>query len=148
MFMLDYRRLSWWYWLLSACLLTAGMADRPLGPDGGFLLAIALTVVQLFHFALRERSFVAFPVQVRLGYLLLLLVALPRSLQWIYWLPLVGTWAQVLFGYCLMARAVSLLRWNRKQPLSLALLKRTFISAPVRGNILQGLPATKLDPPC
>ena len=140
MFMLHYRRLSWWYWLLSACLLTVGMADRPLGRDSGFLLAIALTVVQLFHFALREGRATAFPVQVRLGYLLLLLVALPTSMRWLYWLPLVGTWAQVLFGYCLMARAVSLLSWNRKQPFSLALLKRPFISAPVRGNILQGLP--------
>jgi hypothetical protein len=144
MFMLDYRALSWWYWLLSACLLTAGMS----GWTMGFALAIGLTVIQLAHFAIRERSLVSFPMQVRLGYLVLLLIALPERMQWLYWLPLLGTWAQILFGYCLMARMVSLLPWNRKQPFSFMLLKQTFMSAPVRGNILQGLPPMKLNPPC
>jgi hypothetical protein len=72
--------------------------------------------------------------------LLLLLIALPENLQLIYWIPTIGTWAQVLFGYCTMARMVSLLPWNRKEAFSFTLLKRTFLSAPVRGNILQGLP--------
>jgi hypothetical protein len=39
-----------------------------------------------------------------------------------------------------MARLVSLLPWNRKEPFSFALVLRTFLSVPVRGNILQGLP--------
>lgn len=41
---------------------------------------------------------------------------------------------------CAMARRVSLLPWNRSEPFSLGLVKRTFLSAPVRGNLLQGLP--------
>lgn len=65
---------------------------------------------------------------------------LPENLQLIYWIPTVGTWAQVLFGYCAMARMVSLLPWNRKEALSFDYIKRTFVSAPVRGKILQGLP--------
>jgi hypothetical protein len=40
----------------------------------------------------------------------------------------------------MMARVVSLLPWNRNEAFSFGLLKRTFLSAPVRGNILQGLP--------
>lgn len=47
---------------------------------------------------------------------------------------------QLLFGYCTMARLVSLFPWNRSEPFSLNLVRRTFFSAPVRGNILQGLP--------
>jgi len=136
MLMVEYRALSWWYWLVTVGLLTAGVFGWPTG----FLLAIGLTVFQLIHFTLRERSMTAFPVQVRLGYLLLLLIALPENLQGIYWIPTLGTWAQVLFGYCLMARMVSLLPWTRREAFSLGLLKRTFLSAPVRGNILQGLP--------
>jgi hypothetical protein len=136
MFMINTRAASWWYWLATACLLTAGLAGYP----AGFFGAIALTVFQLAHFAIREGSVVAFPVQVRFFYLLLLLVALPEPLRAIYWLPTVGTWAQVLFGYCAMARCVSLLPWNRSEAFSLALLARTFLSRPVRGNILQGLP--------
>ena len=139
MFMIEYRASSWWYWLATVCLLTAGVSGWVMG----FQLAVGLTVVQLIHFIVRERSLTAFPIQVRVGYLLLLLVALPEPLQLIYWIPTIGTWAQVLFGYCTMARMVSLLPWNRREALSLKLLKRTFLSAPVRGNILQGLPASR-----
>jgi hypothetical protein len=134
---LDYRSAGWWYWLATVCLLTAGVSGQPTG----FTLAIGLTLIQLVHFSIREHSLVAFPLQVRFAYLMLLLVALPASLQWVYWIPTIGTWAQVFFGYCAMARMVSLLPWNRKQAFSFALLKQTFISAPVRGNILHGLPS-------
>lgn len=139
MFMIDYRELSWWYWLATAILLTAGIA----GWESGFVLAIGLTVAQLVHFTLREGSAKAFPVQVRFWYLMLLLVALPQPLQWIYWIPTIGTWAQLIFGYCTMARCVSLLPWNRSEPFSAGLVARTFFSRPVAGNILQGLPPAR-----
>lgn len=136
MFMINYKELSWWYWLLTACLLSAGVAGYPTG----FLLAIGLTVLQLAHFAMRERSLTAFPVQVRSGYLMFLLVALPEPMWILYWVPVVGTWVQLIFGYCSMARCVSLLPWNRDERFSAGLLKKTFLSRPVRGNILHGLP--------
>ena len=110
------------------------------GWSTGFLFAIGITVIQLIHFSLRVHSITAFPVQVRFGYLLLLLIALPEKHQLIYWLPTIGTWALILFGYCTMARMVSLLPWNRRETFSFGLVKKTFFSAPVRGNILQGLP--------
>jgi hypothetical protein len=135
--MIEYRSISWWYWLMSVGFLTAGVSGWP----PGFLYAIGLTAFQLLHFSISDRGGISFPTQVRLGYLLLLVVALPRSLRLIYWIPTIGTWAQVLFGYCAMARTVSLMPWNRKQGLSVALVKRTFFSAPVRGSILQGLQA-------
>jgi hypothetical protein len=136
MFMIDYKELSWWYWLVTVCLLTAGVAGYPIG----FMLAIGLTIVQLIHFAIRERSVTAFPVQVRFWYLVLLLVSLPEPMRMIYWIPTAGTWAQVIFGYCTMARLVSLLPWNRHESFSVSLLKKTFFSRPVRGSVLQGLP--------
>jgi hypothetical protein len=136
MFMIDYKELSWWYWVVTAGLLTAGVA----GNQTGFILAMGLTVLQLVHFSLRESSIKAFPVQVRFWYLILLIVAFPEPLRLIYWIPAIGTWAQVIFGYCTMARCVSLLPWNRSERFSPGLLKRTFFSAPVRGSILQGLP--------
>jgi hypothetical protein len=102
-------------------------------------LSIGLTVIQLIHFTIRDRSGISFPVQIRLGYLLLLLIALPQKLHLIIWIPTTGTWAQVFFGYCAMARTVSLMPWNRKQALSIELVKRMFLSAPVRGSFLQSL---------
>lgn len=137
--MIDYKELSWWYWLVTACLLTAGVTGHPIG----FILAIGLTVFQLIHFTMREHSITAFPVQVRFFYLVLLLVALPEPLQIIYWVPTIGTWAQLIFGYCTMARCVSLLPWNRSEPISSNLLLSTFFSRPVHGNIMQGLPPAK-----
>lgn len=139
MFMIDYKELSWQYWFATACLLTAGVAGYPTA----FLLAIGLTVVQLVHFTVLEGRITAFPVQVRFWYLMLLLVAFPEPMQVIYWIPTVGTWAQVLFGYCTMARCVSLLPWNSREPFSFDLVNRTFFSRPVPGNILQGLPPAK-----
>ena len=136
MLMIDYREMSWWYWLVTAVLLTAGFLVSP----DAFLGAIGVTVWQLLHYRLREGSNSAFPVQVRFWYLVLLLVALPGPMQWLYWVPTIGTWAQLIFGYCTMARLVSLFPWNRSEPFSGSLVRRTFFSAPVRGNIQQGLP--------
>jgi len=136
MFMIEYKELSWWYWLATACMLTAGVAGFKIG----FLLAIGLTVFQLIHFSIRENSIGAFPVQVRFWYLMLLLISLPQAMQLLYWVPLVGTWAQLIFGYCTMARCVSLFPWNRREKFSVRLLKKVFLSRPVRGNIMQGMP--------
>ncbi len=134
MFMIEYKDIGWWYWLVTAIFLTIGM----FGNEVGFVLAIALTSFQLVHYSLRENSIKSFPVQVRFWYLLLLLVSLPEFMQWLYWVPCVGTWAQILFGYCAMARLVSLWPWNREEKLSSKHLITTFLSRPVRGNVQQG----------
>lgn len=134
--MLMVREVSWWYWLVTAIFLTFGVAGRP----EGFWIALALSAVQVVHFLLREGSAAAFPVQVRTAYFALLLVAQWPPLRWLYWIPCIGTWAVVLVGYCLLARIVSLAPWNRAEPLTPGLLARTFLSPPVRGSILQGLP--------
>jgi hypothetical protein len=137
MFMIDYKQLNWWYWFMTACLLTAGLAGHRIG----FELAIGLSAIQLVHFAIYEQSITAFTVQVRFWFLLLVLAAYPEPLQIIYWLPAAGTWARSIFGYCLMARTLALLPWNRRVPFSVSLVLQTFFSRPVRGSILQGLPA-------
>jgi len=139
MFMIEYKDIGWWYWLVSACLFTLGVS----GNTTGFILAIGLTAFQLIHFLIRERSIKSFSVQVRIGYLLLLLVALPKPLQLVYWIPTIGTWAQIMFGYCAMARYVSLLPWNRSEKFSLGLLNNTFFSRLVRGSVKQGFAGAK-----
>ena len=61
MLKIEYQDLGWWYWLVTASLLTYGVAVNPIG----FMLAIGLTIFQLLHFVIRENSIRAFPVQVR-----------------------------------------------------------------------------------
>jgi hypothetical protein len=131
--MVEFRSIGWWYWLLSAGFLTAQVAGWPMGLP----LAIGLTAFQFMHFALRTRSVRSFAAQVRLAYLLLLLIAAPERFRLMCWIPTMGTWVQVLFGYCGLARTVSLMPWNREVPLSMALFKRTFLSAPVKGSFMQ-----------
>ena len=134
MFMIEYKDIGWRYLLVTAPLLTIGV----LGNESGFIFAIGLTVFQLIHYIIREKSIKAFPVQVRFWYLILLMISFPEIMQWLYWVPCIGTWAQVIFGYCAMARLVSLWPWNRDEPFTLRLVVRTFLSRPVRGNIKQG----------
>jgi hypothetical protein len=137
--MILYREISWWYWAVTALLLMIGLA----GPFEAFYLALALSAVQIVHFRIREGCFTAFPVQVRLAYTALVVLALWTPLNWLFWVPAVGTTAQVLVGYCALARMLSLLPWNRREALSWRLAWRTFVARPVRGNILQGQPAIR-----
>lgn len=137
--MLMYREISWWYWAVTTPLLFYGLAGHP----EGFWLAIGLSAFQIVHFRLRDGSFSAFPVQVRLAYTAMLILFQWEPLGVLYWIPAIGTLAQVLFGYCTLARCLSLLPWNRNEAMSVDLVRRTFLSRPVRGSVLQGLPALR-----
>jgi hypothetical protein len=133
--MILYRNPSWWAWAVTAALLWAGLA----GWAPAFALAVLLSAAQVAAFRVRTGAFSSFPTQVRLAFLALLAVAFWQP--WLFWLPAVGTLAQVLFGYCLLARALSLLPRNRRARMSTGLVWRTFTDPPRPGSVLQGLPA-------
>jgi len=118
---------TWWVWLVTACLLLIGLMGRP----EAFLAALLLSIAQSVLFFAWERALGAFPVQLRLAYTLLLIICLFLPIRWLFWLPAVGTFALVIFGYCLMARMLSLLPWNRTEPIT-ADLVRPNISVPTR----------------
>lgn len=130
--MIPPRNLDWWYWLATDLLLIAGVA----GWHWGMPLVIGLTVVQAVHYLAREKRLMAFPVQVRLGYLLLLVAGLYPHLAFIHWVQVAGTTAVVTVGYCPLARMLALMPWNRNHPLTLRYIRKTVFSAPVRGSIL------------
>ncbi|MGO9392505.1 hypothetical protein [Rhodoblastus sp.] len=134
--MIDYREFSWWYWVVTDILLFLGLA----GHGVAFALAIALSLAQIVHFRWLTGAFAAFPTQVRIAYAGLLLLAFLPVLRWLYWIPAIGTLAQVLFGYCTLARCLSLMPWNRRERLTWLLVWRTFASRPVKGSVMQGLP--------
>ena len=52
------RDLGWWYWLLTAALLGAGLC----GWSEGIYLAMALCAVQIGHVIRLTRDLTAFPV--------------------------------------------------------------------------------------
>jgi hypothetical protein len=121
-----WRDWTWWVWSATAVLLAMGL----LGFTMAFVAAGIATALQTIALLIRERSVTAFPVQLRIAYGVLLAICFIPQMRWLYWLPTLGTFALVIFGYCLMARVLSLLPWNRIEPLSLELLLRTFISKP------------------
>lgn len=131
--MLEYKKISWWFWLATAIFLLFGVLGAPIF----FKLAILITIIQTIYFSIKLKSIISFPIQVRVFYLVLLLISHPKILQWLYWVPTIGTWAQVLFGYCLMARCVAMFPWNREQEFSFQYFKNTLFSRPVHGSIKQ-----------
>ena len=137
--MKNIHDLGWWYWLLTVGLLGLGL----LGWSAGIWLAMTLCVIQIGHVLWLARDIAAFPVQVRGAYLGLLFAGLWGPLQGIHWMQFAGTTARILAGYCLLARALSLAPWNRRQPLNSGLLRRTFFTwhqamAPC-GQVFRGL---------
>ncbi len=137
--MFEVKKISWWLWLATAGFLTLGLAGRV----EGFYLAIALGVFQAAFFLNREPKITAFPVQVRIAYLALLVVALAPNMGFIHWIQFAGAWAMVLIGYCPLARTLPLMSWNSSQPLSFAAVKETVLARPVRGTVIQGFEATR-----
>jgi len=125
------RDIAWWFWLVTDVLLaTSLLVDRRM-----LAAVIAVAAVQVPVFARGGNGLVSFPGQVRVAYLILLLIGLWWPLGFIHWIQLAGTTAMVLFGYCLLARCLSLLPLNRTEPLTAGLIARAFFTPPVAGSV-------------
>ena len=132
---MDVLSLRWWYWTSAAGLLGAALA----GWQPGLALATAWVAVQLVHYLARERTLRALPVQTRIAYLGILAAGTWPPLGFLHAVQLAGTCISVTTGYCLLARTVSLLPWNRARPLTIERVWRTFATGPVRGSVLRVL---------
>lgn len=125
------RRVFWLYWLATALCLSAAMS----GNRDGIWAAIFLTGLQTIHWAIvDERSF---PLQVRSVYLLLLLLGLWWPFAFLHVVQFAGTWALVLADYCFLARCLSLLSWNRREPLTPETVLHTFLQRPIKGSFVE-----------
>ncbi len=117
---------TWWAWAVTAVLLIVGLS----GFNPALITAMTITAGQGIILLVRDRSPAAFSVQIRVAYLLLMLMSYPAPMRWFYWLLIMGTLGLIIFGYCLMARMLSLLPWNSQETYTLDRLRRTFFSAP------------------
>ncbi|MCL4802065.1 MAG: hypothetical protein KJ025_20910 [Burkholderiales bacterium] len=127
------RSAKWWYWLAASLALAAALAGWP----PGLPLAFAAVGAQSLHFLAREGRPGAFAVQVPVAYLALLAVGAWPPLAVLHPLMLAGTLVTLAFDYCPLARIMSLMPWNRRVPLSWALVRRTFLMPPTAGSVLQ-----------
>jgi hypothetical protein len=128
------RRAVWWAWLVTLVALAAGGA----GFAPGIAVALASVALQAAWLA-RARGATTLAVQVRLLYLVLLALGCWTPLRPLHGTQIAGTAVLLVFDYCCLARVLSLLPWNRREPLTLARLHATFFTAPVRGNIADAL---------
>jgi hypothetical protein len=126
LFYINLNDWTWWAWTITAVLLIVGLS----GYSSAFIGAMAVTAGQGFIMLARDRSFAAFSVQLRAAYLLLMLISYPPPMRWFYWLLATGTFALIVFGYCVMARVLSLLPWNSSDTYTWDRLRRTFFYAP------------------
>jgi hypothetical protein len=92
--------LVWSYWAVTTVLIIGALV----GVEYSYQAVVGLNIIQVIHFALREKSVTAFPVQVRTTYLGLLFLSQAPYMIWILWWQLIGTAAMVSFNYCFLAR--------------------------------------------
>jgi hypothetical protein len=123
----------WTYWLGTDICLALSLLVRP----DMLYAAMLIVIVHSLHMYTRSPHLFSFPMQVRLGYLgLLILGQLPYN-GWIHWVQLAGTTALISVNYCPLARLLSLMPWNRHQLLSWQFVRKAIYSMPVNGSIIQ-----------
>ena len=76
-------------------------------------------------------------MQVRIGFLGLLILGQAPFFGWVNWVQLVGNTALLTTGYCPLARILSLMPWNRTRALSWKLVTTAIFTPPVDGSIVQ-----------
>lgn len=133
---------GWWHWAATVPLLAAHLLGSPRAGEAALALCIAMSL----YFLPGARGLRPFAVQVRLAFAVLLLLGLLPAMGWIYVAALAGTVARVLVGYCLLARVLQLVWFNRSEPLTSALLRRVFL-APPDGGLFRWRAAQAAGPP-
>jgi hypothetical protein len=131
------------YWQATALLLTAHFGGWP----HGLAFALGLNVVQVVHFLAVRRTLRALDVQVRCLYLAVLILGLWPPLGALHVLQLAGLVALLVADYCLAARMLVLMPWNRNVPLSTALVRWVLLSPPAPGSIADRMRAAGLAGP-
>jgi hypothetical protein len=134
---------SWWHWAATVPLLAGHLAGLP----GCLAAAIVLCGAMAIYFWTHVRGIRPMPVQVRLVYLAMLLLGTLPGMSWLHWVQLVGTTAMIVFGYCPLVRMLTLLPWNRTDPIQLEWLVR-LITSPAAGGLFNFAETAAASPAC
>lgn len=119
-------RLQRLYWQLTALMLAAHFA----GWTYAMPLAIGLTAWHAAHCAVFRGTLRTLDVQVRIAYLGLLIVGGTGPLWPIHVVQFVGVNALLVVDYCLLARLLVLMPWNRDVEFSAQLLRQALFMPP------------------
>lgn len=120
------------YWIVIGLCLGTGLLFWP----PALFLAMAVMLVHCIHYLRCASGVTAFPMQVRIGFLGLLVLGQLPYLGWVNWVQMAGITALITVGYCPLARILSLMPWNRTRPMSWKLFVTAIFSPPVEGSML------------
>lgn len=106
---IDLKSGEWWIWTITLALMIAAVA----GWTPGYLAAIIVSFLQIPYIALRSKSIVSFPSQVRIVYFALTLLGLWEAGRvYVFALLAAGTVMVVLFDRCSIALVLKKMPWN------------------------------------
>lgn len=125
------KRMIYALWVPTWLILFAGLFDHRL-----WEVAIGFTALHALGFlALLRFRPLAFPAQLRIVYIgWLVLGTYVPALESMMYITTVGLGANLIWGYCPLARMMYLLPWNRAQPLSARVFVQAFLQPPRPGR--------------
>jgi hypothetical protein len=107
---MDMTSIEWWFWTITLVLIVAAIA----GWTPGYLAVIMVSFLQIPYIALKSKSTVSFPSQVRIAYFAYTLLGLwDAGRVYSYAFLSVGTAMVVFFDRCGIALALNLMPWNK-----------------------------------
>jgi len=112
-------------------LLGAGIAGFEPAVDAALAVSAVNAAVYLYCDRTPERM----AIQIRLVYLVLLVLGSVPPLGFLLELLFVGSATVFMTGYCPLTRVLSLMPWNRQLPLSRSLIVATFVSRHPRSSV-------------
>ena len=128
-------KLIWIYWFIVVVFLAIALFEWP----PAIYLSMLVTAISSVHMYRYSPRITSFPMQVRLVYLGMLGLGTLPYFGWLHWAMLLGGHALLLFDYCPLARMLSLMSWNRSQPMSWSFFRSAIFSRPVKGSIIKAV---------
>ena len=110
------RDVSWWFWALTLVFITVAL----MGWVPGYYLVVIISVIQVIYFFSREKSLMAFPVQIRIVYFAFTLLGLWPAVRFPFFVLLfLGTIMVTFLGKCSIASILKHMPWNSNRELRL-----------------------------
>lgn len=107
---IDLNDLHWWFWFITLVFLIAAIA----GWTEAYRIVIFISAIQVVYFLIREKSILAFPVQIRLVYFGFTLFGLWPAVRLIFFIILLlGTVMVTFWGKCSIALILKPMPWNK-----------------------------------
>ncbi len=128
------RGLTWNLWFISWLGLLAGLFSPQ-----WYVAVVWFSVVHaVLMLAMEQFRFIAFPVQVRVVYVVWVAIGTyVPYMGWLMWITTIGLATNLFLGYCPLARMLLLLPFNRRESLSWDVMRRIFLSPPINGRLIQ-----------